>query len=1498
MSTDISKRIKIEIQIVSQVLQKNRTDKLSKFYGYIIVNKSIPKEYLNGTAYELISIFKIVESAARESGNIQWQLNVENISKEPYDDLRRALVNSKAVKGSGGSVSAIIQTIDSLREISDNVNNEEEIEVEIEDDGDVEIEIDEDSEDNMSESELIHKNKDELDAINISNEEKSNERYLEAFRRIYEGEDENSSTPLRTAIDGIMKSIYDLYMECYSGINHVDGILTHNGLLSLDKFGNEYRFVYNHTNVTKDTEIVGSESYIKYKQNSGMYGKYYKAIMYGIGVAMCGAEAINGRALDKKQIESIVNNAVSSAESKFGKAIDGRKNPVPKYKDAINHNQMNYYPKLHTEFMTGNFHVSKEMLEWAESNHVRRNGVKITNFDDLMKWARIRVSNCLTQALIDAGLKIEDAGYNDSEVTSVCQEMAKRIKNIIIIPNMRKGYFNVKICSSKDINESRLTKAVEDYFNSGSAGSKAASVIARSNGEESGVVSIDIILNKDEYNKSSTLSADVIDNIIESGSIPSWSNAVLGEKSTGGALYYDFKKHYAVSIYGSTGSGKGIMTSALLSNAMAEGCSILYIDGKPDNGAALAKIAWDNGVEAPVFNCNSGIVVGGTCKTFQNYLESYSHGIRSVDIRNNEIAKIPDIDNKNWPFSASNTVLRTQLYEVSMYLNSFQLVHDIIIKRSQGNGAVEILPNGKERWVVFVIDEIENAANNELIVRDAMIEYMNKVGDTDVYKTEKKVVRGETIEIQKRDGKIKDQRNNSKDAGYMFCKNWLEWADGVCANWQSVATISLRNSSSTLITIFQSNRWFNQSGNVRTGSTKIGKLMLGISAKVIKIVGKGGLVSDNTWGDQKEYAWSDDINNSKWVISSAEGKLSDTDTVFKPFQIFTTDLGAGINVPVDDYGAGADKCWKTSEDKSNPNMSKPKGLQSYMNYLFNGLSNEINEQVKNGDRLGETTTPHGVLKSSFDYFNRMTGGNIIKAVYNVDVLDSVDVSNVETVENAKESLDSLNSGLSSTPIDFGSDNSDISSTSIKSVEDTDKIIGSLKLMTTKKLISSNFSDTILMEYFKRVIEPSCFARNAYNYNNRDPRKSGGLRMAAIHLSSLCYIEERNILDLGELRLTAVKMIKNLNDGNNNWKYLLGMLDDFSSGQLELDEMPSPDRMKEYIDMYSDAVEIEVEQGKMYGYDSGIDEKEEELGGVYSPEEEIYRGEESFKVREDGTIKLNVRSTQNVVVLNKDDYIMASIPKYATAERFKKKLFESINGVSYEFKKRWDYVLDSISSIYYDKSLIRRIGFTERHIVVNGKLINFGNILGGDECITVADILDISATLKRFKFIQSISFDSVTSQCLIDEYGSSVEELWKIFEQNKNLNRIEVTSNSNTKVFKREDFLRKPGEVSKFLNIQLTRMQMEQFSAYKNPRLDEKKAGYLNRVMNKNNKSKASGKFRNMIPKINVQPEKVKKFAKNTLIGTTAIVVVGSVVGLPGLLLGLGSGVAFGSRIRR
>lgn len=859
------------------------------------------------------------------------------------------------------------------------------------------------------------------DEDNISEEEKKQrDELLDVFMKVYSGNDPNSAMPLSAAIRGVEKSMVDLYQSCFSGISTPDGILTKKGLLSFDKVGDTYKFVYNHSGLTgSEVDKMNSSDprKLKYLTNKGVYGQYYNAIMYAIGVTLGAKSAHNST---DKERSIIVDEAIHKAELAMGDKIDGRKSTVPQYKDCIH--GKHYYPRLHTEFMTGKFKCSTDMNDWATTNKVRRNNVRVTSFDDIIKWIRLRVGRCMSKALMDAGLKIEDVGTNDSEVSSICKSIAANIKNIIVITNYKKSFFTVKICTGMSLNADSVALNLANYFNEMSSGSKSVEIVKKNSGDDNGVIEFDVVLNREAYDASSTLSADVIDDIIESGQVPSWNSVILGEKLDGTTEIGKFRKQgSSLTIYGASGSGKGVMTSALLSSALAEGAALFYFDGKPDNGAAFAKIAWDSGIEAPVFNgCQGGSDV------FEYDLEEFSHGIRPMSLRTNEIAKIPVIDNSNnsrpaWPFA--NETNRRMLYEVSLTLQGFQFAHDVILKRCKDEN-LEILGNNDKRWAVIVIDEIQDAYENEATIRKIMKEYMDVVGKEEIYE-EVTDARGNTK--TKKVGRLDEPRFWNKDPGYVFCKQWLNWADNLCPSWSNIVTKSLRNSNTTLITIFQSNDWFISREGIKDG--KILKLMLGISAKTTRIVGKGALKSSNRWGDGKStsYTWYEkEVQKSKWAISEVETPLEEDNDIFKPFQVFTTDLGFKVKCPPDDIGAGAGNCYLTKEEKGAPDKKKPIGVQSYIRYLFNGLHDEMVKQIEEGKRLPGTETPEGVLKASFDYFNRLFDNNLIHYMYDIppisgfsgsmsdEQISDIEAADRATMENSDDNeLDALNSDIAS-----------------------------------------------------------------------------------------------------------------------------------------------------------------------------------------------------------------------------------------------------------------------------------------------------------------------------------------------------------------------------------------------------------------------------------------------------------------------------------------------------
>lgn len=1356
-------------------------------------------------------------------------------------------------------------------------------------------------------------------------EEKAKRKMIETFMEVYSGEDEGSTSPLRVAVDGIIKSFTELYESCYSGITAPDGVLTDKGLLSLDEISGSRKFVYNHA------DDMTSTAYLK---NNRKYEQYYKAVMYTMGVVAGGAKEIN-RTMDLDTRKECVQTAVTTGEKVFGKPIDGRKDTTPKYVDAVN--GLNSYPRFHTEFMTGYFVISRGMQEWAKENKAKCNKIKITRFSDVMKWARKRVSECLTEACLDYGLKLEDTG-NDEEVTSICQIMSQSIKNIIVITAMKPSHFTLKICKGTPINANKFVSTLESYFNSTSDGSKSTSVVMKNNGASAGVIEVDVVFNKAKYEASSAFSADVIDDIIESGNVPSWSNAILGEKNTGGALTFNFKERPSIAIYGATGSGKGIMTSALLSNAIAEGCEIFYFDGKPDNGAALAKVCWDN--------CNGDTAVfnglQGGSKNFQNHLEEYSHGIRDVGIRKLSEEPIPRLpDNEAWPFNKDAN--RAMLVEVSYTLNGFQFINDVIDMRTRSEN-VEYNPDGSARWAVLVIDEIQDAADKENQIRALMKTYMDLVGEQEVYETETKTDKsGNVTTQQKKSGKIKDSKNWDKDTGYLFCKKWLAWADSRCVEWSTAATKSLRQASLTMITIFQSNKWFNQSGAVTTGNTKIGKMMLAIAAKTTKIVGKGSLVTSNQWGDDTSYSWSNELEKGKWVIAKGDSGLSDDDTLYKPFKVFTTDLGAEARVDVNDRGAGANNCWKSRYDHSG---NRPQGLQSYLKYMFGGLQNEIQLQVQNGQRLPSTATPEGVLSSSFDYFNKIITNNLdsqglLHYMYNVSCITNFngktseeEVKNIEKIEaenrGEQYDLDELNAGLNNNTtenevsnntedeiLDFGTNSSnsdnvrnafrgerdnDFENAVVQQLED-EKRAKNLKVMPVAKLVELNLSGGVLDAYFNNLILKHA-TRTSFDYKDRT-KSSRGLLMASIVLSNLYYCSSIGLYDLNNYRRMLINKINYNQDPENKYKFALGIIDDYASGQLNLDTPPSQQQMIGYIQRYTQQQILNPEQGNAnysniplkegVGFGTNGVENGEEVINVDMPDmngyqefEEDIPNQTCYNEKGNGEINFEkLRMTQEIYNYTNDNFIDVVVNKYEGIERFKKVLYESRNGTAYSFKKRWDIVLKQISKMCPDKAMVTRISIAGTQINVVGKPLRLNSVVGGEYDVRIEDIVNLHALFKKFPYIQYIIIDSNIVQNVVREYGDGADGFWKMFKENKALKTVGIIPNGYGKAinFNRNTFNRTANTLNELLGVERAKVELEQFSAQRNPRLHEKAPGYLHNVY-KNGTSIAGDSFktaRRML--FDDKNPKIARAFGFSILGTGAVI-VGATFGLGGKVLEL------------
>ena len=763
-------------------------------------------------------------------------------------------------------------------------------------------------------------------------------------------------------VKDLMETMTEMYQSCFSGITSVDGILTNRGLLKYEQLGGERTKSW-HINHT-----VGGEA----SQKSYEYNSNIDMICYAYGVLQGGPQAVgNG-----KDASADRESCIEKGRNIFGCILQEEDNGTrfPRYshklKDKGDLIKGIQYPYMQQAFMTGYYALCDGLKkEAAEKNYIR-NQVKVTNWKDLQKWIEDQLVRCIALGLYESGIKLDQSTV---QMAAACRNMKDKLKNVVAIVDSQKSYYTIKMCQNViKFDKDRLEKALNDYLNFSGGGQAGSRAIVKS--IKNDVATVDIVKNMNKYSSAQFMAQTVIDNIIESGSMPSWDDAILG-KDDNGIVNYNFEKsdRCAVALYGQSGSGKGLMTQSLLQNALIDNCNLFYFDGKPDNGAGLAKIAWDRGKEAAVYN---GFTDGS--KTFPQELENFQHGIRDISMLQRLDDMIPNfeyspqsmINKVSWPFyidmskpvgeRGDGEQNRQQLYAVQRVLESFHFICDMVNLRAN-NRTKDI--DGDKDFCVFVVDELQNAAKYEKAVRKAMAAYMKAVGEVEVTTTE--IGRnGQTKE--KKNGKIKDIKNMQKDPGYLFCYKWLNWANSIVeTDWTKLKTIQLRNSRCTVIMIFQTNDWLaegniGQSKNITDIYTRIGKMVQEMSDKVVRIVGKGGLTSSSKWGDQQQYPWKDEVESGKWAVGATEGAPGlDRAQIVKPFRIFTTDLGEGVQVPLDDKFAGGAECRKNKNDEG----KDPLGLDGYTAYLFSNLRNEILQRRTTG------LTAEEVLQKGYDYFN-------------------------------------------------------------------------------------------------------------------------------------------------------------------------------------------------------------------------------------------------------------------------------------------------------------------------------------------------------------------------------------------------------------------------------------------------------------------------------------------------------------------------------------------------
>lgn len=577
----------------------------------------------------------------------------------------------------------------------------------------------------------------------------------------------------------------------------------------------------------------------------------------------------------------------------------------------------------------------KDADEWLKN--VNKNTCRLVKMKDIKSWYSWCINNIMVECLMDAGVKsINDDILADKVILAVRRNLKNAVVESDKIP---KEQLELRISTDQKYDVDNFIDCLRRSLNSDSMDVVQT---AKQTFDATHVLTVKVIIDKEKANRANIFAADIIENLLESGSRPSWDNAMLGRKEDGDILYWtkfmDPSKaspsDRCYTIYAGSRSGKGVMTSTLVANALSDGKQVFYTDGKPENGVCVGDIAWSVGKEAYVFD---GKEAGKD--PFAGYMEEYTNGVRQPSEVSEYLTQLPKELFESSEFKA--TVDIQKFLGVMRYLKSLSLCASIIDARSSGK-----IP--ADNWQVWVFDEVSNMSTNELGVREKFASYLNTKG----IKISPSLEYSKLIQT-KGFSEMTDSSSDKYDAGVAYINDWVKWLNSVEKSINTAATISLGKANLNLIFIFQEPKWLSKAENGNQdkhyGLTTLAAVVKNL--KSTKIAGRnaiptGGGEAAGDYGDAtlrgEDWVKKINIEGGGWWYISSGSNIKQGGTLFKPLNVWTVPLGpSGKMISMEEL------------KRTNPSAKEAYYFKGYINMLFSAG--------------GISGSPADILASAYNY---------------------------------------------------------------------------------------------------------------------------------------------------------------------------------------------------------------------------------------------------------------------------------------------------------------------------------------------------------------------------------------------------------------------------------------------------------------------------------------------------------------------------------------------------
>jgi hypothetical protein len=538
------------------------------------------------------------------------------------------------------------------------------------------------------------------------------------------------------------------------------------------------------------------------------------------------------------------------------------------------------YTDLHLKAMFGYFAFCKGKTTGLRA-YMTKNNIPHEGMDRAKKWSYVKgwlselTESYFLKAIKEDGIPpySENQGMllseymriNTPNIVSVCERLADTMKLAFVVTQrqVKKSdgsliNLTVRVPSFTEVDMGEVSNIIENAFNVG--GSTIVNV--ESVGLSDGVYEFTVIFDKKAYSQDMLFAHMMIDTLKGQGIKPSWDNAVLGRDMEEGLFQYDFKneQNFFICMYGSSGSGKGVMTMNLLSSALADDCFVTYMDAKPDTAVALAGTTWSRGKDGVIY---SG---PGTDPTFT--LENSGPCPRSSD---RFISKqyIPE------GMFGSDTAGLDDFIEVTLYYRGLELILELCVQRfnvsNQGSGAIK---NG--HWMVSVFDELQKVASAEANVREKLKSIKKKRSEAKEKYTDPK-------------GNQKERKVDVySDPIWCFVDDWENWMNDIANKFVAGCKATFRKAEITFIFIWQTNTF--PGSDVKTCA--LARALQDSSGAAIKMIGRGALKyaqdgGSTTWGTPKCEWYDSKFTGAKGGYWAVGGDPWNSMKVFKPYNVYS-----------------------------------------------------------------------------------------------------------------------------------------------------------------------------------------------------------------------------------------------------------------------------------------------------------------------------------------------------------------------------------------------------------------------------------------------------------------------------------------------------------------------------------------------------------------------------------------------------------------------------------